>query len=468
MTMKSAIPALKKVLGGDAIITDRAGVDLYSFDSSMLEHPADCVVFPSSTEEVAAVLKIAEGEEVPVVPRGAGSGRTGGSVPIRGGIVLCLARMNRILEIDRGNLICRAEAGTVTGAIASAVAEQGLYYPPDPASLNFCTIGGNVAHNAGGLHALKYGVTKNWVIGMTAVLPGGEVLKTGVRTVKGVVGYDLTKLICGSEGTLAVVTEVTLRLIPKPANRAVLVAPFPTAVDAGEAVSEIIAARVLPAALEFMDGTVLKLVEDTMHLGFPREAGALLLVELDGHPEAVKAELATVEQVVNSRRAMGARTATTNADCERLWEARRTLSPLLGKLSPRRMSEDITVPRSRIPEALAGIEAIGRKYGIPVASFGHAGDGNLHVNLMADQADPSLQKVIEEAVEDTLRLALALGGTLSGEHGVALAKQKYIGMELGPLGMALQRNIKKLFDPKGILNPGKIFPPENEGGAANG
>jgi glycolate oxidase len=366
--------------------------------------------------------------------------------------------MNRIIEIDRANLICRAEAGTVTGVIASAAVAQGLYYPPDPSSLNFCTIGGNVAHNAGGLHALKYGVTKNYLLGLTAVLPSGEILKTGVKTMKGVVGYDLTKLICGSEGTLAVVTEVTLKLIPHPPHRAVAVAPFPTARAAGEAVSAVIAAKILPAMLEFMDNTSLRCVEDYLKVGFPADAGALLLLEIDGRPESVRAELDAAVEILKKHGAAGTTFADDPAGCEKLWEARRAVAPSLGKASPRRVSEDITVPRARIPDALERIAEIGRRHALPTAVFGHAGDGNLHVNLLADQRDPAVRPRMRAAIEDILGMALDLGGTLSGEHGVGLAKKDCLGWEIGADGMRILREIKKTFDPNNILNPGKILP----------
>jgi glycolate oxidase len=462
MPGKKVLKELERIVGAANITADPADLSLYSYDATNNESLPDCVVFPDGAGQVSEILKIASAERVPVVPRGAGSGMSGGSIPVKGGIVLSLTRMNRILEISREDMVCRAEAGAVTGEIASAVAREGLYYPPDPSSLNFCTIGGNIAHNAGGLHAVKYGVTKNWLLGLIAVLPDGEVLKTGVRTMKGVVGYDLTRLICGSEGTLAVVTEVTLKLIPQPASRAVAVAAFPGAVEAGAAVSSIMSAKILPAMLEFMDNTAVRCVEGYIKAGLPVDAGGVLLVELDGHPEAVKAEMATAVAIMEKHGASGIRHSTDQTECERLWQARRSVAPSLGRVSPRRVSEDITVPRSAIPEALKGAAEIGRRHDITMAVFGHAGDGNLHVNMLIDQRDPVLKPRIEAAVKDVMALAIRLNGTISGEHGVGITKQRYIGMEIGPGGLAVLRKIKQSFDPNNILNPGKILPVDEE------
>jgi len=455
------VSELEKIVGKGDVTVEQSDLSLYSYDATTMEHLPDCVVFPATTEEVSGVMKLASEWGIPVVPRGAGSGMSGGSIPIDGGIVMSLTSMKKIIQMDRENLICRVESGAVTGVIASAASAEGLYYPPDPSSLNFCTIGGNIAHNSGGLHALKYGVTKNWVIGLTSVLPNGEVLKTGVRTMKGVVGYDLTKLICGSEGTLAIVTEATLKLIPQPKCRAVAAALFPSSVKAGAAVSSIMAARIFPAMLELMDGTAIKCVEQHLHLGFPADAGGMLLVELDGHPEAVKSEVADVVKILESHGAYGIRHATDAAECERLWEARRSVAPSLGKVSPRRLSEDITVPRTEIPHAIELVMEIGKKHGLKMAVFGHAGDGNLHVNILEDQRDEKIRPAIYKAVEEILMTSVNLGGTISGEHGVGLTKKKYIGMEIGPEGLRVLRDIKKVFDPKNILNPSKILPGED-------
>ena len=464
MLSKADIGELRRALGAAHVTDDRADLALYAYDATQVEALPGCVAFPASLEQIAAVLRVACAGGIPVVPRGAGSGLSGGAVPASGGIVLSLARMNRILDLDRTNLTCRAEAGCVTGAIADEAAAAGLYYPPDPSSLRFCTIGGNVSHNAGGLHALKYGVTKSYLIGTTAVLSTGEVLRTGVRTMKGVVGYDVTKLLCGSEGTLAVIADVTLKLIPAPKHRAVAVAAYPTTRAAGEAVSAIIAAKILPAMLEFMDNTALRCVEEYLKVGFPVDAGAILLMEIDGHPEGVRAELDDAVAIMRRCGATGVTFADDPAGCERLWEARRAVAPSLGKVSPRRVSEDITVPRSEIPAALDRIAEIGRRRALRTAVFGHAGDGNLHVNFLVDGRDPEIAPRLHQAIEEVLALALELGGTLSGEHGVGLAKRRYLGMEIGPEGIRVLRAIKRSFDPKNILNPGKILPDVADGG----
>lgn len=427
----------------------------YSYDATNTLHQPDAVVFPSGPEEVSLILKMANSEGFPVIPRGAGTGFSGGSLPVEGGVVISFERMRKILEIDAENLVAVVEPGVVTWDLQQAAEKLGLFYPPDPSSLKFSTIGGNIAECAGGPRAVKYGVTRDYVLGLEAVLPTGEIINTGVRTAKGVVGYDLTRLLVGSEGTLGIVTKAVLKLLPLPEATVTMLALFPDLRAAAKATSAIINARIIPSTLEIMDSVSMKCVEEFADTGLP-EAGALLLIEADGHRAAVEAEAESVRRVCVENGAVEFRTAADKNEVKDLWKARRAVSAALYRARPGKINEDIVVPRSKIPELVDGLRAISEKFGVLIASFGHAGDGNIHVNIMHDkktQAEAALS-----AAEDVFRLALTLGGTISGEHGVGVAKARYLDMELKPEAIAAMKKIKEAFDPKGILNPGKIFP----------
>jgi glycolate oxidase len=458
MLEKRVLIELQKILGKDNVVTEKQDLVCYSYDATQMEFLPDAVVFPANADEVSLILKRANEEDLPVFPRGAGSGCSGGSLPKGGGIVLVTTRMNRILSIDTDNLIAVVEPGVITGDLQDAVEKEGLFYPPDPASLRFSTLGGNVAECAGGPRAVKYGVTKDFVLGLEVVLPTGDIITTGGQTVKGVVGYDLTKLLCGSEGTLGIITRIILRLLPLPETRKTMLAVFDSIDGAAGAVSTIIRGRIIPTTLEFLDHSALRCVENQFKLGIPAEAQAVLIIELDGEQELVEKQVGRISELIRPLGLISFKAAADAAEAEELWKARRLVSPALKKVNPDKVNEDIVVPRSRVPEIIRKIETIRDKYGIPIVNFGHAGDGNIHVNIMIDRSIPGQSEKAEGAVREIFRATLEMGGTMSGEHGVGLSKSPYIPMELSPEQIAVMKAIKQALDPKNILNPGKIFP----------
>lgn len=443
-------------LKGIEFSTEPEDLVAYGFDASGLEGRASAVAWPRSAEDVIRVVRYASEGGMAVVPRGAGTGMTGGSVPLKGAIVLSFEKMARILEADAENLNVLVEPGVINGRLQRELAPRGFFYPPDPASMNFCTIGGNVAENAGGPRALKYGVTRDYVMQLEAVLASGEMITTGVRTHKGVVGYDLTRLLVGSEGTLAVVTKIRLRVLPMPEAVVTLLAFFMDVESAGRAVSETIAARILPRTLEFMDAEAIRAAEKFKPTGLPVGVEALLLVELDGPPQGIEKE---ADRVVGICEGLGGRVemAADEAARERLWECRRAVSPALYHLNPTKISEDIVVPRSRLAEMLGALRRLSGETGLRIVNFGHAGDGNIHVNIMVDRDDREQYERALALVKEIFGVVLGLGGTISGEHGIGLTKADYIGMEINKGELGLMKGIKRLFDPGNILNPGKIF-----------
>jgi glycolate oxidase len=391
------------------------------------------------------------------MPVGARTGKSGGILALRGGIALSLERMDRILEVRPEDLTATAQPGVVLARFQEEVERHGLFYPPDPNSLDTCTLGGNVAENAGGPRALKYGVTREYVLGLQVVLPGGEIVRTGKRTIKGVAGYDLTALMVGSEGTLGVVTEITVKLLPRPRHVSTALVIFRSVEDAARSVSRVLAAGVLPRCLELIDDVSVQACDRSGPFRFPEGAGAALLVETDGNDEEqVLGEIARVAELVQGDAAGEVLVATSEAQRRQIWETRKFLSVNLKALHPRKLSEDVAVPRSRIPEMIRLSREIGRRHGFLVATYGHAGDGNLHCNVLYDRADEKHR--VEAAVADLLRAAVDLGGTITGEHGVGLAKRDFIEYEQGRELVALQRRLKAAVDPEGILNPGKMFP----------
>lgn len=428
---------------------------LYAYDATGTAVMPDAVVFASDTAQISRVLAFATKRRIPVVPRGGGSGTTGGSVPVSGGIVLVMTGMQTILEMDTHNLIARVQPGVITGEFHRACEAMGLFYPPDPASSAFCTIGGNLGECAGGPRAVKYGVTRDYVLGLEAVLPTGEVIRTGVRTAKGVVGYDLTRLIVGSEGTLAVITEATLKLLPLPEAVSTMTAVFDAMDDAARTVSEIIRQGIVPRTIEYLDQAAIHCAASRVPL--PTDAEALLILEVDGRASEVGHMAASVADLCKK---MGARTITvakTPEETAALWAARKALSPALFQYGPNKINEDIVVPRARIPEAVAKIRELKEKTGLTMVSFGHAGDGNIHFNIMLDKRDSVALEKAEWAVKELFSFTLAIGGTLSGEHGVGTSKKPYFSMEVGAAETALMARLKTAFDPAGILNPGKMF-----------
>ena len=449
---------LRASLGPDGVSVAAEDLVAYSYDGTWGAQAPALVAHPRSTEQVVEVLRIAQEQRIPVVPRGAGTGLSGGALPVPGAICLNLARMNRIVEIARADSLAVVQPGVVTRDLQLAVEKLGLFYPPDPASIYQCTIGGNVSTNAGGPRCLKYGVTGDYVLGLVVVLPGGEVLRLGGRTMKNVAGYDLTHLFVGSEGTLGVVTEITLRLIPLPAAQLTALAAFPRLTDACLAVGNILAAGVTPLVAELMDQTATRAVEDFKHLGLPTDVEALLLVAVDGDESAVLDEIASVAEVLARSGAREVHQASTAEESEALWEARRNLAPALARLGRNRLGEDITVPRSRIPEMVARIGEISRKYDLTIALHGHVGDGNLHPGILCDRRDAEQMARVESAAGELLAAAVALGGTLTGEHGIGIFKREYIASALDANALAAMSRVKALFDPRGIMNPGKKLP----------
>ena len=429
----------------------------YGFDASGLEAPPAAVVWPHDVLDVIKVITYAYANGVPVIPRGAGTGMTGGAVPSQGAIILSMEKMNRIIEIDEENLTALVEPGVLNGKLQRELQRRKLFYPPDPASMNFCTIGGNVAENAGGARAVKYGVTKDYVMGLEAVLPDGRLIKTGVKTAKGVVGYDLTGLLVGSEGTLAVITKIRLKVLPLPQEVITLMVFFKELEKSGVAVTQIITAGIIPRTLEFLDRETIMAIENYKPIGLPGDIDAMLLIELDGHPSVITRDAEKISEICGHLD--GEVTMAENeAAREKLWEARRAVSPALFHISPTKINEDIVVPRNRLPEMLRILRGLSESTGIRIVNFGHAGDGNIHVNLMVDRNNREEYEKARKLVGDIFRATLELGGTISGEHGVGLTKKEYITMEIQPDELELMKKIKAVFDPKNILNPGKIFP----------
>jgi glycolate oxidase len=454
----SVIKAVETVVGSQhTLITpeERWG---YAYDATDRAQMPDLVVFPGSAGEIAAIVRLANEHRFPVVPRGAGTGRSGGSVPIEGGVVLVLTRLNRILEISRPDLVAVVEPGVILTRLKNAVEREGLYYPPDPASADFCTIGGNVAECAGGAVAVQYGVTRDYVLGLEVVLPTGELITAGTRTMKGVVGYDLTRLFLGSEGTLGVITRITLRLVSKPPARQTLAAGFTTLAAAAEAVSLILRSGLAPTALEFMDHVTLGCVKEMLPFELPEGTAALLLIAVDGHPRDVEDRATRMARFCREQGARPVLRAKTVEEAEGLWRARKVISPALLKVKPHKVSEDVAVPLGAIPALITALQKISRRRGLIIPSYGHAGDGNIHVNVLYDRHLPGERQAVNLAVEDIFRAVRDLNGTLSGEHGIGLTKAPYLGMELSEAAMALQRRLKATFDPHNIMNPGKIFP----------
>lgn len=454
----STIGSIQEICGRESVLTHREDLLCYSYDATGIKALPDVVAFPKSAFHISQILKLANAQKIAVVPRGAGSGYVGGTVPIQGGIVLALSRMNKILEIDADNTLAVVEPGLINEILQQEVEKVGLFYPPDPASMKTSTIGGNIATCAGGPRAFKYGVTKDYVLGLQVVLPTGEIMNTGVRTAKGVVGYDLTRLFVGSEGTLGVATQITLKLLPKPESTRTVLAVFPNMNLAAECVASVVRSRIIPATLEYMDRRAVECVKEYLGTSeIPEKTGAILLMEVDGPETTVEKEAKKIEQLCEKGGAMKITSAVEPKDREKLWAARRAISPSLRKISPTKINEDVTVPRTRIPEAICMLERTEKKYSIPIVNFGHAGDGNIHVNLMVDKSDKDLMKRADCALEEIFAEVLKMGGTISGEHGVGLSKSRFIEKEIGAASLELQRRIKSAFDPNNIMNPGKVF-----------
>lgn len=448
---------LAKITGKERCLVRHEERIPYATDATGREGLPGAVVFALTTDEVSRIMALCHERRVPVTPRGAGTGMTGGSIALNEGVALVLSGMDRILEIDSENLIAKVEPGVITGKFQAEVEKRGLFYPPDPGSAAYSTMGGNAAECAGGPRAVKYGVTRDYVLGLTAVIPGGAVIKTGVVTAKGVVGYDLTRLIVGSEGTLAVITGLTVRLLPLPKAVRTLCAVFDDMADAARTVAALFGAGIICRAVEYMDNAALACAETHLKTGLPTDAGAVLLLEVDGDPASADAQAKAAALVCEKTGAKRVIPADKREEAALLWKARKSLSPAMFALGPNKLNEDIVVPRTKIPDMISKIEEIRKRDGLALVTFGHAGDGNMHVNVMYDKADAALSAKAEKAVDEIFDYTLALGGTLSGEHGVGLTKAPWLSKEIGPAELGLMKGIKALFDPHNILNPGKIF-----------
>jgi glycolate oxidase len=451
---------LVRLLGKDNVLIEREDLIPYSFDATaVLKQVPKVVVFPRTATEVSEVLKLALRHKVPVVARGSGTGLSGGSVPVPGSVVLCLVKMDKVIELDARNFTLRAQAGVLTQAIYDAADSAGLFYPPDPGSMKISTIGGNVAENSGGLRGLKYGVTRDYVMGLEVVMADGEICRLGNKCVKDVAGYSLKDLFVGSEGTLGVVTEVILKLLPKPAARQTLLATFSRMDAAAETVSAIIEAKIVPCTLEFLDSKTIRCVEDYAHVGLPLDADALLLIEVDGHPAAVADDAARVHELCTRHGATSVRRAADAAEAARLASARRSAFSALARVKPTTILEDATVPRSELANMIRFIQETGARHRLDIATFGHFGDGNLHPTFLTNERDADEMHRVELAMREIFTHALSLGGTITGEHGVGLAKKAFLLEQMGDSSYGLLRRIKRTLDPDNLLNPGKIFDP---------
>lgn len=454
----NTIQELQKLLGLDRVLTQKEDLIPYSFDgTAALKQMPGVVAFPATTAEVSVLLKFAGRTGVRVVTRGAGTGLSGGSLPSPDCLVLCLVRMDKVLEVDPANLTLMAEAGAVTQQISDAAAKVGLLYPPDPGSMKASTIGGNVAENSGGLRGLKYGVTRNYVMGLEVVLPDGEVLWTGNKCVKDVAGYSIKDLFIGSEGTLGVITKVLLRLIPKPAARKTLLATFGQMDKAAQTVSDIIAARIIPCTLEFLDQTTVRCVEDFAKVGLPVNCEALLLMETDGHAAAVAEEAAKMEEIARRNGAAEVRVAADEAEGIRLAVARRSAFSALARVAPTTILEDATVPRSELARMVRFVQSVAEKHRLRIGTFGHMGDGNLHPTFLTNERNLDEMHRVESAFREIFDEAIRLGGTITGEHGIGVSKKEFLPKFAGEAAMRVMREFRKALDPQQILNPGKVL-----------
>lgn len=449
------IEQLGQIVGAAYVLTAERQLLVYSYDATFQTGRPEVVVLPRTAAEVSAIMRLANVEGVPVTPRGAGTGLSGGALP-KGGIALVLTRMNRIIEVDKANRVAVVEPGVITAQVQAAAEAEGLFYPPDPGSQKVSTIGGNIAENAGGPRCLKYGVTGDYVLGLEVVLPSGEILHTGGKTVKNVTGYDLKRLMVGSEGTLGIVTQATLKLIPKPEIARTALAVFADVDKAGQTVSAIVAAGIVPTALEIIDQYSLKAVENYLHLGLPVHAEAVLVIEVDGFREAVDRQMQMVADLCRAGGAEEVRVAQTEAERDELWRARRSVSTAITQIAPGKIGEDVTVPPAAIPEMIRRLQYLREKLGLPLVVFGHAGDGNLHPNFVIDGRDKEQIAKVESALAEIARIALNLGGNLSGEHGIGVLKAPFLDWEVGEAGVVVMRAIKHALDPRNVLNPGKM------------
>ncbi|MCM3378355.1 MULTISPECIES: glycolate oxidase subunit GlcD [Shouchella] len=461
MLSQAITEELENIVGNGNVQTSQASRLVYSYDATPnFQALPDAVVAPRSTEEVAEVVKVCNREKIPIVPRGSGTNLCAGTVPTEGGIVLLFKHMNKILEIDEDNLTVTVQPGVITLDMIEAVEKKQLFYPPDPSSMKISTIGGNINENSGGLRGLKYGVTRDYVLALEAVLPNGDIIRTGGKLAKDVAGYDLTRLLVGAEGTLGVITEATLKLVPMPETKQTMLALFSDMEAAARSVSSIIANRIIPVTLEFLDQPTLKAVEDFAKIGLPTDAEAVLLIEQDGAKEVVERDIQRIAEICLNEGALSAEVASSKEEALELTAARRAALSALARLRPTTILEDATVPRSEVANMVRAINEIAKEYNVTICTFGHAGDGNLHPTCLTDVRDEEEMHRVEEAFAAIFAKAIELGGTITGEHGVGMMKAPYLEWKLGEEGIALMRAIKQAIDPNHIMNPAKLFAKE--------
>jgi glycolate oxidase len=454
----SFIQSLQAILSPERVLTSPEDIVPYSFDgTAALKQRPGAVVFPLTAEEVAECVRLARKRSVPVVTRGSGTGLSGGSVPLDGCLVICLVKMDKLIEVDEKNLTLRAQSGVITKEIDDAAAKVGLFYPPDPGSMKISTIGGNVAENSGGLRGLKYGVTRDYVMGIEVVLPDGTLTFLGNKCVKDVAGYSMKDLFIGSEGTLGIITEVILKVLPRPKARKTMLALYDSMDAAAKTISAIIAAKIIPCTLEFLDRVTVQCVEDYAKIGLPTDVEALVLMETDGHPVVVEEEAAQMMALARANGARDVRAAADEAEGAKLAAARRNAFSALARVRPTTILEDVTVPRSELAAMVAFIDSVAKKHKLQIGTFGHLGDGNLHPTFLTNERDHEEMHRIEVALEEIVEETIRLGGTVTGEHGVGLAKKAFLKRQLGEGSYELMRSIKQALDPQGLLNPGKIF-----------
>ncbi|MCP1726092.1 D-lactate dehydrogenase [Natronospira proteinivora] len=449
---------LTDAVAPDRLLTDPADCWTYGYDNSRRHVCPQAVAFPHNDEEVAALVQACQTLKLPVVVRGRGSGTAGAAVPLAGGLVISMERMDAILEINPDDRLAVVQAGVTNGTLQRALDEYGFFWPPDPTSADYCSIGGNLACNAAGPRAVKYGTPRDNILGLTAVTGQGEIIHTGVHTTKGVVGYDLTRLLVGSEGTLGLITQATLKLTPKPAGRRTLRATYNNMTAAARAVSRIMAQPETPCVLEFIDGQAIRMIRDYAQVELPANAGAMLMIEVDGNPARLDQAQNAVANAAKGEGLQSLEVAASEEEIRGLWAARKALSPAQRKIAPKKINEDVVVPVSQMGALVSGLEALSEQYGILIVNFGHAGNGNIHVNLLVDPDDSDQMAVVDECLNEVFALVLKLRGTLSGEHGIGFDKKQFVGLEIEPESLALMKGIKAVFDPNGFLNPGKLFP----------
>jgi len=457
MISQAAADAMRAVLDDAWYLDEPEDIATYSYDGFLPEFAPDAILVPENGEQIAKIMKIANKDNINIIPRGAGTNICGSSVAREGGVVMAFHRMNRILEIDKESMCAVVQPGVINGDLQKEVAQYNLMYPPDPASMFVSTIGGNVSLNAGGPRGVKYGVTRDYLLGLEVVLPSGEIIKTGGKTLKNVSGYDLTRLLCGSEGTLGIFTEITLRLVPLPPDKTTLQAAYADLDDAATTVTAIMAAGMVPTTLELMDRTVLDVISDYDGAKFNSHAEALLLIEVDGDRDLVNKQGERIEALCREKGAIAVDRAHTPEEAEKLWQARRTAFGAVASMRPNCIVEDVTVPVKKLPDIIRKVVELTRKYDLQIAVLAHAGDGNLHPLIMTDLRDREEMDRVDRMLEELCEAAIQMGGTLSGEHGIGIAKARFMNMEFSETSLDLMRGIKRVFDPNNILNPGSFL-----------